>query len=123
MQHRITLAGKDALTLKVGEIHLNETEHAVFEPFEGTEIRKTATFTNLTGGHSRSMCTWEACGASISQAWNLKTGRHFSTLNAVIRGFSISPTIPSFLGEIRREEVCGCAGPCGTDRKYGNSNE
>ena len=35
--------------LKVGEIYLNEAEHARFELFEGTEIRKNRYFHEFDG--------------------------------------------------------------------------
>lgn len=45
MQHRIAAE----TVVKIGEIHLNESEHAVFEIFEGTEIRKNRYFHDFDG--------------------------------------------------------------------------
>lgn len=47
MQQR--LADEAGGTARVGEIHLNEAEHTVFEPFEGNEIRKNRYFHEFNG--------------------------------------------------------------------------
>lgn len=47
MQQR--LAEADGGPMKIGEIHLNEAEHTVFEPFEGNEIRKNRYFHEFDG--------------------------------------------------------------------------
>ncbi len=40
LQQRVGIETGELAALKVGEIYLSEPEHAVFEVFEGTEIRK-----------------------------------------------------------------------------------
>lgn len=48
LQQRLTEAD-DLSGIKIAEIYLNDTEHAVFEIFEGTEIRKNRYFHDIDG--------------------------------------------------------------------------
>jgi CYTH domain-containing protein len=49
LQQRLTADVSEITYLKIGEIHLNEAEHAVFEMFEGNEIRKNRYFHEFDG--------------------------------------------------------------------------
>jgi CYTH domain-containing protein len=49
MQQRLTAEVLGLTYLKIAEIHLNEAEHTVFEPFEGNEIRKNRYFHEFDG--------------------------------------------------------------------------
>lgn len=44
LEQRIGTATENLSSLKIGELYLSEAEHAVFEIFEGTEIRKNRYF-------------------------------------------------------------------------------
>lgn len=44
LQQRFTIPDASGVITKMAEIHLNEAEHAVFERFEGREIRKNRYF-------------------------------------------------------------------------------
>jgi CYTH domain-containing protein len=49
LQQRLIAADAGPVTLRIGEVHLNEAEHTVFEPFEGNEIRKNRYFHEFDG--------------------------------------------------------------------------
>lgn len=49
MQQRIAVNEADLSAMKIGEIYLSEAEHAVFEVFEGREIRKNRYFHEFDG--------------------------------------------------------------------------
>lgn len=49
LQQRVPADVARVPCLKVGEIHLNEAEHTVLEPFEGNEIRKNRYFHEFDG--------------------------------------------------------------------------
>jgi len=49
LQQRLASETDGPIILKVGEIHLNEAEHTVLEPFEGNEIRKNRYFHDFDG--------------------------------------------------------------------------
>ncbi len=49
LQQRLVAERSGMNVLKIAEIHLNEEEHAVFEPFEGNEIRKNRYFHEFDG--------------------------------------------------------------------------
>ncbi|MGD9561274.1 MAG: hypothetical protein AB7F88_03880 [Pyrinomonadaceae bacterium] len=49
LQQRLVTEASGLMCLKVGEIHLNEAEHTVLEPFEGNEIRKNRYFHEFDG--------------------------------------------------------------------------
>lgn len=44
MQQRIGIESGELSSLKIGELYLSESEHAVFQTFEGREIRKNRYF-------------------------------------------------------------------------------
>lgn len=49
LQQRLAAEVPGVVSIKIGEIHLNEAEHTVFEPFEGNEIRKNRYFHEFDG--------------------------------------------------------------------------
>jgi CYTH domain-containing protein len=49
LQQRLATETSGITYLKIGEIHLNEAEHTVFEIFEGNEIRKNRYFHEFDG--------------------------------------------------------------------------
>ena len=49
LQQRLASETNGPIILKIGEIHLNEAEHTVLEPFEGNEIRKNRYFHEFDG--------------------------------------------------------------------------
>ncbi len=49
LQQRLASGGDGPIVMKIGEIHLNEAEHTIFEPFEGNEIRKNRYFHEFDG--------------------------------------------------------------------------
>ena len=49
LQQRFPVREEDLSTMKLAEIHLNDAEHAQFEIFEGSEIRKNRYFHEFDG--------------------------------------------------------------------------
>jgi hypothetical protein len=66
LQQRIILDHEAEGSMKVAEIYLNDDEHARFELFEGTEIRKNRYFHEVDG-------TMIAFDVYIGPLWGLNT--------------------------------------------------
>ncbi len=85
--------------LKIGEIHLNEAEHAAFEAFEGNEIRKNRYFHEFDGNEfAIDMFLGELWGLNIASV-ELPDPRSFADLEPPSFAVFEVTNDPFFLGE------------------------
>jgi CYTH domain-containing protein len=67
LQQRLPTETEGPIVLKIGEIHLNEAEHSVLEPFEGNEIRKNRYFHEFDGlSFAFDMYLWPLWGLNVA---------------------------------------------------------
>lgn len=89
----------DLRYLKIGEIHLNEAEHAAFEAFEGNEIRKNRYFHEFDGNEfAIDMFLGELWGLNIASV-ELPDARSFADLEPPSFAVFEVTNDPFFLGE------------------------